>query len=67
MARIAALALVVVLATACGGSSDEPRAVGSTSGGHEGVALEGETLDGKPLALADLRGTPVFVNVWASW
>lgn len=67
MTRVALLALAVVLAAACGGSSDEPRAAGSTSAEAEGVSLEGETLDGQRLALADLRGTPVFVNVWASW
>ena len=31
------------------------------------VALEGKTLNGARLSLADLRGKPVFVNVWASW
>lgn len=25
------------------------------------------TLDGKPIALADLKGKPVLVNFWASW
>jgi hypothetical protein len=30
-------------------------------------AIEGVTLDGKRLALADFRGRPVFVNVWSSW
>jgi hypothetical protein len=67
MTRVALLALVAVLAAACGGSSDEPQAVGSTAAESKGVALDGETLDGEQLAIADLRGTPVFVNVWASW
>lgn len=26
-----------------------------------------ETLDGKPLALADLRGHPVLLYFWATW
>jgi hypothetical protein len=67
MSRIALLALVAVLAAACGGSDDEPQGAGSTSPAREGVAVQGETLDGEQLALADFRGTPVFVNVWASW
>ncbi len=30
-------------------------------------AVRGRTLDGTEVALADFLGTPVFVNVWASW
>ena len=30
-------------------------------------AIEGVSLDGERLALADFRGRPVFVNVWSSW
>ena len=29
--------------------------------------LEGVSLDGDPISLADFRGKPVFVNVWSSW
>jgi hypothetical protein len=29
--------------------------------------IAGVTLDGKRLALADLRGKPVLINVWSSW
>ncbi len=29
--------------------------------------LKGTTLDGAPFDLADLRGTPVVVNFWATW
>jgi thiol-disulfide isomerase/thioredoxin len=32
----------------------------------EPVELEGESLEGKPLSLADLRGTVAVVNVWWS-
>jgi hypothetical protein len=55
----------------CGGGSagEEDGAAGSatSSPAATGVALEGKTLDGVRLSLADLRGKPVFVNVWASW
>jgi cytochrome oxidase Cu insertion factor (SCO1/SenC/PrrC family) len=30
-------------------------------------AIEGVSLDGERISLADLRGRPVFVNVWSSW
>jgi hypothetical protein len=29
--------------------------------------IEGTTLDGERISLADFRGKPVFVNVWSSW
>jgi hypothetical protein len=29
--------------------------------------ISGESLDGEMIALADLRGRPVLVNVWSSW
>jgi len=29
--------------------------------------IAGTTLDGKRLALGDLRGKPVVINVWSSW
>jgi len=31
------------------------------------IDLEGETLEGEDLAIADLRGEVVVVNVWGSW
>lgn len=31
------------------------------------VEIAGETLDGEPLDLADLRGRAVVLNVWGSW
>ncbi|WP_241005308.1 TlpA disulfide reductase family protein [Nocardioides sp. zg-1228] len=33
----------------------------------EPVSLTGTDLDGEEVDLADLRGAPVVVNVWASW
>jgi thiol-disulfide isomerase/thioredoxin len=31
------------------------------------VSVEGESLTGEPIDLADLRGQPVVVNVWGAW
>ena len=65
------LLLVAVALAACGGDGSgdggaPPASVESITE-PAGVVLEGETLAGERLSLADLRGTPVFVNVWASW
>lgn len=35
--------------------------------GKEAPAFEATNLDGKPLALADLKGKYVLIDVWASW
>jgi cytochrome c biogenesis protein CcmG/thiol:disulfide interchange protein DsbE len=35
--------------------------------GQVAPAFTMQTLDGRELALADLRGTPLVVNFWASW
>ncbi|HWI51889.1 MAG TPA: TlpA disulfide reductase family protein [Symbiobacteriaceae bacterium] len=35
--------------------------------GQAAPALQAATLDGRPLALADLRGKAVYLNFWASW
>jgi hypothetical protein len=68
MARLAFLLSVVLLAAACGGSSESERAPsGTRAAPAEGVELAGETIEGERLSLADFRGKPVFVNVWASW
>jgi hypothetical protein len=68
MRRLAlATVLVLVLAACGGGSGDEGAQTGTAPESVAGVSLGGETLDGKSLSLAELRGKPVFVNVWASW
>jgi hypothetical protein len=76
------LALVALVASACGG---EQRAQETTAPPAEtepatettaqprdasrpaAPPIEGETLDGELLSLADFRGRPVLVNVWSSW
>jgi hypothetical protein len=66
MVKPALALLVVVLLAGCGGggtSSGEP----ADTPAEAGATVEGDTVNGGPLSLADFRGKPVFVNVWASW
>jgi hypothetical protein len=73
MRRLGPLVIVLAVLAGCGGDAGSPQGGDAaadpttSSPAAEGVELEGETLDGTPLSLADFRGTPVFVNVWASW
>jgi hypothetical protein len=72
MRRLGLLVIVLAVLAGCGGDGsrqggDAVADPTTSSPAAEGVKLDGETLDGTPLALADFRGTPVFVNVWASW
>jgi hypothetical protein len=30
-------------------------------------AIEGTSVDGKPISFADYRGQAVLINVWSSW
>jgi cytochrome oxidase Cu insertion factor (SCO1/SenC/PrrC family) len=69
------LALCALVATGCGGGSPMDEAVppAETTPSAEAAnrppapPVEGVSLDGDPISLADFRGKPVFVNVWSSW
>lgn len=69
------LVLVVALAlAACGGSTEESAPPTTTPETQPVVAdreqapmLEGASLAGEAIALADFRGRPTLVNVWSSW
>jgi hypothetical protein len=67
MLRLGLLAAAILALAACGGqtAADEPATAPAEP--SAGVELEGETLAGGRLSLADLRGSVVYVNVWASW
>jgi cytochrome oxidase Cu insertion factor (SCO1/SenC/PrrC family) len=62
---VSILGAIVVLA-ACGGA-DEAGSPPPTASAPAAREVAGQTLDGKRLALSDLRGKPVVVNVWSSW
>ncbi|MGY2077652.1 TlpA family protein disulfide reductase [Blastococcus sp. SYSU DS0828] len=63
-ALLVGLVLTVPLALAL----DRPEGAPSTAiVGSPAPALAGATLDGGHVDLADLRGSVVLVNVWASW
>ncbi len=56
-------ASALLLLAACGGDgSFRPLAVGDPAPDYAAVTLEGDTL-----ALADLAGRAVLLNVWATW
>jgi hypothetical protein len=58
-------ALLALGVAGCGGSSEQQSAPAPPA--RQAPEIEGVTIDGKPLSLADLRGKSVFVNVWAAW
>lgn len=74
------LALFALVAAGCGGGGTMEEAAPVTPAPPtetappagavdrpKAPAIEGESLDGARISLADFRGTPVFVNVWSSW
>lgn len=51
-------------------SPEAPKPAGAVDRSHKGDAaptLGFTTLDGKPATLADFRGKPVLMNLWATW
>ncbi len=53
---------------ATGSQAPKPaRAVDRSHKGEAAPTLAFTTLDGKPATLADFRGKPVLVNLWATW
>jgi cytochrome oxidase Cu insertion factor (SCO1/SenC/PrrC family) len=78
-ALLVVAAFCALLIVGCGGGTDEAAGPPSTTGATESTpapdasgrrpapAIEGVSLDGEPISLADYRGRPVFVNVWSSW
>jgi peroxiredoxin len=67
MLRLGFLVIAFATLAACGGDGSGGDAAPGTATSSARVAFEGETLDGGRVSLAELRGKPVFVNVWASW
>jgi cytochrome oxidase Cu insertion factor (SCO1/SenC/PrrC family) len=75
-ALVVVFALLAVVASGCGQASEEAAPPDTTTatettppndGGREAPAIDGTTLDGERLSLADYRGRPVLVNVWSAW
>jgi thiol-disulfide isomerase/thioredoxin len=67
---IIATAVALALSTACtSGGTDEGTqdVLGAKAMEEPAPALAGDSVDGRPLALSDLRGNVVVVNFWATW
>lgn len=64
-AAAAALVGMVLALTACGDAADGNDAEATLS--PEAPPFAAVTLEGDSVSLADLRGAPVLLNVWATW
>lgn len=58
--RFGLLVMVVALASACGGGT-------ATSGGDTAAEVSFTASDGSSHTLAEMQGTPVVLNMWATW
>jgi cytochrome c biogenesis protein CcmG/thiol:disulfide interchange protein DsbE len=64
----APLALIgMVAVAACGGSDVPAPVVNAVAIGQPAPAYAAQQMDGTPIALADLKGEVVLLNVWATW
>lgn len=66
-ARPVLLALLVFLAAACGGTAPTQAPEAAPTLHEDRLALPEHDPDGFRALLRSLEGTPVVVNVWASW
>jgi len=66
---IVAVTLALSATTCSGGGSDDgsEEFLGAKAMHEPAPALAGDTVDGSAVALADLRGSVVVVNFWATW
>jgi len=70
--RLVAVAVALaLLAVGCGGEerANAPNATATAPAADRPGAprIEGTSLDGEPVSLAEYDGRPVLVNVWSSW
>lgn len=65
--RVAAFAVAVVAGVGTGCGSDEGEAGAEDTLSPEAPPLRAVTLAGDSISLAELRGSPVLLNVWATW
>jgi len=64
---VGALLVVPLLVFLAIGFRFDPRAIDSPLIGQPAPLFELADLDGDVVSLADLRGTPVVINFWATW
>lgn len=75
---VLAAGLCTLVASGCGSGSSEtaaplapaPTETGATQtapGREQAPTIEGTSIAGEPIALADYRGQAVLINVWSSW
>ncbi|MFZ4719310.1 MAG: TlpA family protein disulfide reductase [Ilumatobacteraceae bacterium] len=59
--RLAVVAAAGISLVACGGSDN------GAAGGGDATRAEFTAADGTSMTLADMKGSPVVVNMWATW